>query len=52
MSRATRRLVAGESLISPEELVEMLRLAGESREEAREARASIEQLTPREMHRC
>ena len=46
---AARRLAAGEPLISPEELVEMLRLAGESREEEREARASIEQLTPREM---
>src|ERR687893_424985 len=40
-----RRLAAGETLISPEELVEMLRLAGESHE----ARASIEQLTPREL---
>jgi two-component system nitrate/nitrite response regulator NarL len=46
---ATRRLAAGETLISQEELVEMLRLAGQSREEEREARASIEQLTPREM---
>jgi DNA-binding NarL/FixJ family response regulator len=46
---ATRRLAAGEPLISPEELSKMLRLAGESREEEREARASIEQLTPREM---
>jgi two-component system nitrate/nitrite response regulator NarL len=45
----TRRLAAGETLISPEELVEMLRLAGQSREEEREARASIEQLTRREM---
>jgi DNA-binding NarL/FixJ family response regulator len=44
-----RRLAAGETLISPEELVEMLRLAGQSREEEREARASIEQLTRREM---
>ncbi|MDP8947002.1 MAG: response regulator transcription factor [Actinomycetota bacterium] len=42
---ATRRLAAGETLISPEELAEMLHLAGESRE----ARASIEQLTPREL---
>ena len=42
---ATRRLAAGETLISPEELAEMLLLAGESRE----ARASIEQLTPREL---
>jgi DNA-binding NarL/FixJ family response regulator len=46
---ATRRLAAGETLISQEDLVEMLRLAGQSREEEREARASIEQLTPREM---
>ena len=41
---ATRRLAAGETLISPKELAEMLHLAGESRE----ARASIEQLTRRE----
>ena len=46
---ATRRLAAGETLFSPEELVELLRLAGQSREEEREARASIEQLTSREM---
>ena len=45
---ATRRLAAGETLLSPEELVELLRLAGQSREEKREARASIEQLTRRE----
>jgi DNA-binding NarL/FixJ family response regulator len=44
-----RRLAAGETLISSDELVEMLRLAGQSREELREARASIEQLTRREM---
>jgi DNA-binding NarL/FixJ family response regulator len=36
-------------LISPEELVDMLILAGQSREEERESRASIEQLTRREM---
>ena len=42
---ATRRLAAGETLISPEEVAEMLHLAGESRE----ARASIEQLTRREL---
>ena len=42
---ATRRLAAGETLISPEELAEMLHLAGESHE----ARASIEQLTRREL---
>jgi len=46
---AARRLAAGETLISSEELAEMLRLAGQSREEEREARASIEQLTRREM---
>ncbi len=45
---ATRRLAAGEPLLSPEELVELLRLAGQSREEEREARASIELLTRRE----
>ena len=44
----TRRLAAGETLISQEELVEMLLIAGQSREEQREARASIEQLTRRE----
>ena len=44
-----RRLMAGETLISPEELVDMLILAGQSREEEREARASIEQLTRREV---
>jgi DNA-binding NarL/FixJ family response regulator len=45
----TRRLAAGETLISQEELVEMLHIAGQSREEEREARASIEQITRREM---
>ena len=45
---STRRLAAGETLFSPEELVELLRLAGQSREEEREAQASIEQLTRRE----
>jgi DNA-binding NarL/FixJ family response regulator len=44
-----RSLAAGETLISSAELVEILRLAGQSREEEREARASIEQLTRREM---
>ena len=45
----TRRLAAGETLISQEELLEMLLIAGQSREEEREARASIEQITRREM---
>jgi DNA-binding NarL/FixJ family response regulator len=46
---ATRRLAAGETLISSDDLVEMLRLAGQTREEEREARESIEQLTRREI---
>ena len=45
---ATRRLGEGETLLSQEELIELLRLAGQYREEEREARASIEQITPRE----
>lgn len=45
---ATRRLAAGETLLSPAELVEFLRLAGRSREEEREAQVSIGQITPRE----
>jgi len=45
---ATRRLGEGETLLSEEELVELLRLAGQNREEEVEARASIEQITPRE----
>ncbi|MDQ4126989.1 MAG: response regulator transcription factor [Actinomycetota bacterium] len=45
---ATRRLGDGETLLSQEELIDLLRLAGQSREEEREARASIEQITPRE----
>ncbi len=45
----TRRLAAGETLISQGELLEMLLIAGQSREEEREARASIEQITRREM---
>ena len=45
---ATRRLGEGETLLSEDELVSLLRLAGQSREEETEARASIEQITPRE----
>ncbi len=45
---ATRRLGEGETLLSQEELIALLHLAGQSREEEREARASIEQITPRE----
>jgi DNA-binding NarL/FixJ family response regulator len=45
---AARRLVAGESLLSAEEVVDLLRLAGRSRERDREAQRTIERLTPRE----
>jgi DNA-binding NarL/FixJ family response regulator len=45
---ASRRLVEGESILSTEEVVELLRLADRRRERDREAERSIEQLTPRE----
>jgi DNA-binding NarL/FixJ family response regulator len=45
---ATRRLGEGETLLSEDELIALLRLAGQRREEEVEARASIEQITPRE----
>jgi DNA-binding NarL/FixJ family response regulator len=45
---ATRRLGEGETLLTEEELIALLRLAGQNREEKVEARASIEQITPRE----
>jgi DNA-binding NarL/FixJ family response regulator len=45
---ATRRLGEGETLLSEEELIALLRLAGQNREEKVEARANIEQITPRE----
>ena len=45
---ATRRISEGETLLSPEELVEMLRIASQDREEERESRSNFEQLTRRE----
>jgi len=45
---ATRRLGEGETLLSEDDLISLLRLAGESREEEVEVRVSIEQITPRE----
>jgi DNA-binding NarL/FixJ family response regulator len=45
---ATRRLGEGDTLLSEEELIALLRLAGQNRDEEVEARASIEQITPRE----
>ena len=44
-----RRLTNGEVLFSTAELVELLRLAGHTREQQREARANIEKLTTREL---
>jgi DNA-binding NarL/FixJ family response regulator len=40
--------VAGEALLSAQEVVELLRLVGQSRKRDREAQRSIERLTPRE----
>ena len=45
---AARTLLLGKSLFSTEEVIELLRLAGRSRERDREAQRSIERLTPRE----
>jgi DNA-binding NarL/FixJ family response regulator len=46
---AARRLLLGESLFSMVEVIELLELAGQSRERSREAQRSVEKLTPREM---
>ena len=46
---AVRRLRAGETLLSLEEVVELLRFAGYRREEEYEARQAVARLTPREM---
>lgn len=45
---AARRLVAGEALLSTDEIIELLRLADRRREQDREAQRTIKQLTPRE----
>ena len=45
---SAKRLVAGEPLLRTEEVIDLLRLAGRRRESDRDARRSIEQLTPRE----
>jgi DNA-binding NarL/FixJ family response regulator len=46
---AARRLSEGRTLLAPEEIVELLRLASHDRGQEREARSGIERLTPREM---
>ena len=45
---ATRRLSNGEFLLKPAEIVELLRLAGQRREEDRDAQKIFHKLTPRE----
>jgi two-component system nitrate/nitrite response regulator NarL len=45
---AVRRLKAGEALLSPDEVIEMLRVVSREREEKREALQAIERLTSRE----
>lgn len=45
---ASRRLAAGEHLLSPAELSGMLRLAARQREQDRDAHSRLERLTPRE----
>ncbi len=45
---ATRRLGAGEPLLAPHELIQMLRLAGAQRERERAAQGTVGQLTQRE----
>jgi DNA-binding NarL/FixJ family response regulator len=46
---AARRLVSGEPLLSTNEVIELLQLAGRRREQDYEARRAIESLTPREL---
>ena len=45
---AVQMLRAGEALLSPAEVVEMLRLVGRERQEEHAARQAVERLTPRE----
>lgn len=45
---AVRRLRAGEALLSPNEIIEMLRMVSRKRQQEREAQAAIERLTRRE----
>ncbi|MDQ4127909.1 MAG: response regulator transcription factor [Actinomycetota bacterium] len=43
-----RRLKAGEALLSPNEIIEMLRMVSRKRQEEQEAQKAIDRLTPRE----
>jgi two-component system nitrate/nitrite response regulator NarL len=46
---AVRQLKAGEALLSPAEIFDMLRVVSRERQEKKEAREAIERLTPREI---
>jgi DNA-binding NarL/FixJ family response regulator len=46
---AVRRLKAGNALLSPDEVLEMLRVVSRERQERQEALQAIESLTPREI---
>ncbi len=45
---AVQRLGAGEPLLSPREMIDLLRFAGRRREENRSAQQTLQRLTPRE----
>ncbi len=45
---AIRRLASGGELISPDEVIELLRFASRQRERDHKAQRAVEQLTPRE----
>jgi DNA-binding NarL/FixJ family response regulator len=45
---AVRRLKSGEALLSPTEVIEMMRMVSRKRQEEYEAQRAIEKLTPRE----
>jgi DNA-binding NarL/FixJ family response regulator len=45
---AARRLTAGETILSASEVLELLRIAGRSRERDHESQRAIQRLTPRE----
>ncbi len=45
---AVRRLKAGEAMLSPDEVIEMLRMVSRKRQEEYEAQKAIDRLTPRE----
>jgi two-component system nitrate/nitrite response regulator NarL len=46
---AVRRLRSGEALLSPDEILEMLRVVSRERQQKQEALQAIERLTPREI---